>query len=64
MPVSRWTPPCSRPKARREHYREGMPASLMLVGAGKMGGAMLAGWLDAGLDPAATTVIDPFPPRR
>ncbi|WP_426214349.1 pyrroline-5-carboxylate reductase [Methylobacterium sp. NFXW15] len=38
-----------------------MPASLMLVGAGKMGGAMLAGWLDAGLDPAATTVMDPFP---
>ena len=38
-----------------------MPASLMLVGAGKMGGAMLAGWLDAGLDPAATTVIDPAP---
>jgi pyrroline-5-carboxylate reductase len=38
-----------------------MPASLMLVGAGKMGGAMLAGWLDAGLDPAATTVIDPHP---
>ncbi len=39
----------------------GMPASLMLVGAGKMGGAMLAGWLDAGLTPSATTVIDPFP---
>jgi len=38
-----------------------LPASLMLVGAGKMGGAMLAGWLDAGLDPAATTVIDPAP---
>ncbi|MCJ2012081.1 pyrroline-5-carboxylate reductase [Methylobacterium sp. J-076] len=38
-----------------------MPASLMLVGAGKMGGAMLAGWLDAGLDPAATSVIDPDP---
>lgn len=40
---------------------QGMPASLMLVGAGKMGGAMLAGWLDAGLDPSATTVIDPAP---
>lgn len=38
-----------------------LPASLMLVGAGKMGGAMLAGWLDAGLDPAATTVIDSAP---
>lgn len=38
-----------------------LPASLMLVGAGKMGGAMLAGWLDAGLDPAATTVLDAAP---
>lgn len=41
--------------------RAGLPASLTLVGAGKMGGAMLAGWLEAGLDPAATTVIDPAP---
>lgn len=40
---------------------QNLPASLMLVGAGKMGGAMLAGWLDAGLDPRATTVIDPAP---
>ncbi|KNY22198.1 pyrroline-5-carboxylate reductase [Methylobacterium sp. ARG-1] len=40
-----------------------MPASLVLAGAGKMGGAMLAGWLDAGLDPRATTIIDPVPAR-
>ncbi|MET3480887.1 pyrroline-5-carboxylate reductase [Methylobacterium sp. 1973] len=38
-----------------------MPASLVLAGAGKMGGAMLAGWLDAGLDPRRTTIIDPVP---
>lgn len=38
-----------------------MPASLMLVGAGKMGGAMLAGWLEAGLDPATTVVLDAAP---
>lgn len=38
-----------------------LPASLTLVGAGKMGGAMLAGWLAGGLDPARTTVIDPHP---
>ena len=38
-----------------------LPSSLTLVGAGKMGGAMLAGWLRAGLDPARTTVIDPSP---
>jgi pyrroline-5-carboxylate reductase len=29
-------------------------------GCGNMGGAMLAGWLAGGLDPAAFTVIDPF----
>lgn len=32
---------------------------LVLVGAGNMGGAMLNGWLDAGLDPAAIVVVDP-----
>lgn len=32
---------------------------LWLVGAGNMGGAMLKGWLGAGLDPAQLTVIDP-----
>ncbi|WP_066924357.1 pyrroline-5-carboxylate reductase dimerization domain-containing protein, partial [Methylobacterium sp. CCH5-D2] len=38
-----------------------LPASLTLVGAGKMGGAMLAGWLEAGLDPRAVTILDPAP---
>lgn len=32
---------------------------LVLVGCGRMGGAMLKGWLARGLDPAAVTVIDP-----
>jgi pyrroline-5-carboxylate reductase len=35
---------------------------LALVGAGKMGGAMLKGWLDRGLDPKAVLVVDPSPP--
>ena len=35
------------------------PASLVLFGAGKMGGAMLRGWLAQGLDPAAIHVVDP-----
>jgi pyrroline-5-carboxylate reductase len=39
-----------------------MPASVVLVGAGKMGGAMLEGWLSAGLAPASATVLDPFIP--
>lgn len=32
---------------------------LTLVGAGKMGGALLKGWIAGGLDPAGTIVIDP-----
>ncbi|NNM74397.1 pyrroline-5-carboxylate reductase [Enterovirga aerilata] len=38
-----------------------LPHSLLLVGAGKMGGAMLEGWLAKGLDPARVTVLDPNP---
>jgi pyrroline-5-carboxylate reductase len=37
---------------------------LVLVGAGKMGGAMLDGWLARGLDPANVTVVDPQPGPR
>jgi len=33
---------------------------LLLVGAGKMGGAMLDGWIRHGLDPRQVTVLDPF----
>ena len=28
-----------------------LPQSLVLIGAGKMGGAMLEGWLRIGIDP-------------
>ncbi|MGI9394153.1 MAG: pyrroline-5-carboxylate reductase [Boseongicola sp.] len=34
---------------------------LVLLGCGKMGGAMLEGWLAGGLDPASVHVIDPVP---
>jgi pyrroline-5-carboxylate reductase len=34
---------------------------LLLVGAGKMGGALLAGWLRQGLDPASVQIQDPAP---
>lgn len=34
---------------------------LVLLGCGKMGSAMLAGWLERGLPPAAVHVIDPAP---
>ena len=37
--------------------REATP--LVLIGAGKMGGALLAGWLENGLDPKGIYVVDP-----
>lgn len=40
-----------------------LAGTLVLVGAGKMGGAMLEGWLGAGLDPGQVAVIDPAPPE-
>lgn len=33
---------------------------LLLVGAGKMGGAMLERWLESGMDPGDATVLDPY----
>lgn len=36
-----------------------LPSSLVLLGAGKMGSAMLDGWLALGLDPKRVTCIDP-----
>jgi pyrroline-5-carboxylate reductase len=35
---------------------------LVLVGAGKMGGAMLEGWLKEGVPPGRIVVLDPSPP--
>jgi len=43
-----------------EHF----PASLLLIGAGKMGGAMLEGWLGLGLDPHHVNIIDPGADER
>ena len=39
-----------------------LPGKLVLVGAGNMGGALLAGWLERGLDPKMIAVQDPGPP--
>ncbi|MGM4893640.1 pyrroline-5-carboxylate reductase [Tardiphaga sp. 709] len=35
-------------------------AHIVLAGAGKMGGAMLTGWIAGGLDPKRAVVIDPY----
>ena len=32
----------------------------LLVGCGKMGGAMLQGWIERGADPAAITIVEPM----
>ena len=37
---------------------------LVLVGAGKMGGALLTGWLDQGLEPSGVFLRDPTPPAE
>jgi pyrroline-5-carboxylate reductase len=39
----------------------GLSGTLVLVGCGKMGGAMLEGWLAAGLDPKSIAVFEPSP---
>jgi pyrroline-5-carboxylate reductase len=38
-----------------------LSGAIVLVGAGKMGGAMLEGWLALGLDPKRVVVIEPQP---
>jgi pyrroline-5-carboxylate reductase len=38
-----------------------VPGAVLLVGAGKMGGAMMEAWLARGLPPALLSVIDPSP---
>jgi pyrroline-5-carboxylate reductase len=40
---------------------QNLTGTLALAGAGKMGGAMLTGWLAGGLDPRRVVVIEPLP---
>jgi pyrroline-5-carboxylate reductase len=40
---------------------KGITGTIVLAGAGKMGGAMLTGWLAGGLDPKRVVVIEPHP---
>jgi pyrroline-5-carboxylate reductase len=40
---------------------ENFTGSLVLVGAGKMGGAMLEGWLSLGLEPERVAIMEPQP---
>jgi pyrroline-5-carboxylate reductase len=40
---------------------QAIKGTIVLAGAGKMGGAMLSGWLAQGLDPKHVAVIEPHP---
>lgn len=42
-------------------YETALPASLVLVGAGRMGAAMLSGWLSMGLAGRAISIFEPAP---
>lgn len=41
-----------------------LPRGIVLLGCGKMGGAMLEGWLSRGLPPSKVTVLEPSPTER
>src|SRR5690242_16834857 len=58
----RWPPPCWNAWARHEQARSGRDMSIppiLLVGCGRMGSAMLAGWREQGL--SASIAVDPAP---
>lgn len=51
-------------KATKPPRQLNVPGTLVLVGAGKMGGALLGGWLQLGLDPRKVIVIEPQPSKE
>src|SRR5690242_10668589 len=58
----RWPPPCWNAWARHEQARSGRDMSIppiLLVGCGRMGSAMLAGWREQEL--SASLAVDPAP---
>jgi pyrroline-5-carboxylate reductase len=50
-------------KLTRQHSLASIPGTLVLVGAGKMGGAMLDGWLARKLPPKKVVVLEPQPSK-
>src|SRR5215475_1625573 len=54
------------PQRARDDGRNGMSkdvgdASIFLIGAGRVGGALLKGWLEAGFSPGSLAVAEPEP---
>src|SRR6185436_17637286 len=50
-------------KSAKQESLAAIPGALVLVGAGKMGGAMLDGWLARKLPPKKIVVIEPQPSK-
>jgi len=50
-------------KLAKQNSLASIPGTLVLVGAGKMGGAMLEGWLARGLPPKKVVVLEPQPSK-
>jgi pyrroline-5-carboxylate reductase len=58
--LKRATPKKAKPEATLARFSD----DVLLIGAGKMGGAMLQGWLARGLPRDKITVIEPQPDKR
>ena len=50
-------------KSAKQNSLAAIPGALVLVGAGKMGSAMLKGWLDRKLPPKKVIVLEPQPSK-
>jgi pyrroline-5-carboxylate reductase len=50
-------------KSKDPHSLSSIPGTLVLLGAGKMGGALLEGWLKRGLPPKKLVVLEPQPSK-
>ncbi len=51
-------------KAAKQGSLASVSGTVVLVGAGKMGGALLEGWLARKLNPKKVVVIDPQPSKQ
>ena len=51
-------------KSTKQNSLASIPGALVLVGAGKMGGAMLQGWLGRKLPPKQVVVLEPQPSKE
>jgi len=51
-------------KTAKQSSLTAIPGALVLVGAGKMGGALLDGWLDRKLPPKKIIVLEPQPSKQ